>query len=62
MVIQAYSIILLKLNLQRRFQNLGEHQKLELFAKIVNSFKAVDTLDNHIGCLAGFSIPLCTPF
>ena len=54
MVIQAYCIIPLKLNLQRRFQNLAERQKLELFAKIVKSFKAVDTLDNHIGCLAGF--------
>ena len=61
MAMQAYCIILLKLNLQRRFQNLAEGQKLVRFAKIVNSFKIVGTfLDNHIRCLAGLRIRLWT--
>ena len=49
MVIQAYCIIFLKLTLQRLFQNLAERLKLEIFAKIINSFKVVETfLDNYI--------------
>ena len=49
MVIQAYCIIFLKLTLQRLFQNLAERLKLEIFVKIINSFKVVETfLDNYI--------------
>ena len=43
MIIQTYCIMFLKLKVQRLFQNLAERLKLQLFAKIVNSFKAVDT-------------------
>ena len=39
MVMQAYCIIFLKLKLQKRFKNLAERLKLQLFAKIFNSFK-----------------------